>query len=238
MYGREYDGKTLRFEASGGLWHYALVMADKETDSYWSIMTGDALAGPLAGTPLEELPMGSKARWKDWVAAHPETLVLSVDGEEHDDSNPYENYFTSERTPQGAEGKDDRLPPKAPVYTFQRSGQAYAIPYSAFEGGAVLLLEQGGEASGGKSEETGEEIFLYRPEGEAIFYSTLGWIGPFETDEEGRVRHVPTGAVFDPESEGFTGGDGGAGSVPRLEGFDTFWFHWSQVHPDTRVLGD
>ncbi len=81
MYGRRYDGKDLRFEASGGLMHAALVMRDKETDSYWSIMTGDAIAGDLKGTPLEEWPLGEKAQWGDWSARHPDTLVLSVNGE-------------------------------------------------------------------------------------------------------------------------------------------------------------
>jgi len=68
VYGRSYGGQDLRFEASGGLMHAALVMRDKETDTYWSIMTGDAIAGDLRGTPLEELPLGEKAQWKDWVA--------------------------------------------------------------------------------------------------------------------------------------------------------------------------
>jgi len=224
VYGRDYHGKTLHFEPSSGLLHSALVMADKETDTFWSIMTGDALAGPLKGTPLRELPLGVKVRWKDWVAAHPDTLVLSVDGEEHDRSNPYDNYFASAEAPRDARGMDDRLSPKTPVYTFQHGGVAYAALYAAFENGAVFKL----------AGDDGEEIFLFRPKGEAIFYSTLGWVGHFERGEDGRVRHLPSGAVFDPEKERFTGGEG---EVPRLDGFDTFWFHWSQVHPGTAILG-
>ena len=81
MYGREYEGQTLRFEASGGLMHGSLVMVDKETDSYWSIMKGSSVAGQLHGTRLDEMPLGVKAQWKDWAEQHPETLVLSVDGQ-------------------------------------------------------------------------------------------------------------------------------------------------------------
>jgi hypothetical protein len=73
VYGRQYEGKTLQFEASGGLLHGAMVIRDKETDSHWSIITGDAIAGDLKGTPLEEWPLGEKARWKDWAARHPDT---------------------------------------------------------------------------------------------------------------------------------------------------------------------
>ena len=119
MYGRQYDGKDLRFEASGGLMHAALVMRDKETDSYWSIMTGDAIAGDLRGTRLEEWSLGEKAQWKDWVARHPNTLVLSVNGEEHVENNPYDNYFSSDSGFRDIAARDDRLETKAPVFTFQ-----------------------------------------------------------------------------------------------------------------------
>jgi len=224
VYGRSYDGKTLRFEASGGLLHNALVMADRETDSYWSILTGDALAGPMEGTELEELPLGIKARWDDWVAEHPDTSVLSVDGQEHVEDNPYKSYFASDAPPWGADSWDERLPPKQPIYAFQRNGRKYAVPFATFEGGTVFELEEGGD-----------EVFLYRPEGEAIFYSTLGWVGDFEIGEDGRVRHIATGAVFDPGRERFIGAEG---EVPRLEGFDTFWYHWSKTHPGTAVLGE
>jgi hypothetical protein len=95
VYGREYGSDELQFEASGGLMYAALVMQDKETDTYWSIMSGDAVAGELKGRKLEELPVSVKTRWKDWLAAHPDTVVLSVDGVEHPPVNPYEKYFES-----------------------------------------------------------------------------------------------------------------------------------------------
>lgn len=106
MYGREYDGKELRFEPSGGLIHSSLVMQDKETDTYWSLMEGRALAGELEGTPLVELPAGEKTTWGDWVARYPESLVLSVDGFEHDEIDPYENYFDSSEGFRGAEASN------------------------------------------------------------------------------------------------------------------------------------
>lgn len=223
MYGREYGDKTLNFEPSGGLLHWALVMQDQETDTYWSIMTGDALAGEMQGMPLEELPLGEKVQFGEWVAAHPDTLVLSVDGKEHDESNPYENYFTSEEAPRGSEATDHRLPPKAPVYAFQRGGDAMAVPFDAFVGGGVFPL--------------GEDrwIFLYRPKGAEIFHSTSAFVSAagFEITEAGIVEKA-TGARFDPDAEGFVGGEG---AVERLDGFDTFWFHWSMTHPESRLLG-
>ena len=225
MYGREYDGKKLNFEPSGGLLHAALVMQDKETDSYWSIMTGDSLAGEFRGTRLEELPLGVKAQWKDWVAEHPDTLVLSVDGAEHIQNSPYDNYYDSKKAFRGAKARDRRLPTKESIFAFQIDDQAYAVPFSAFEGGAAFELGD-------------RAIFLHRPAGVAIFHSTTAFVSSGEGFEErdGAWHDIRSGAVFDPDEAEFRGGDGGA--VGRLEGFDTFWFSWSMTHPETRILGD
>ena len=103
MYGREYNGNVLNFEASGGLIHASLVMQDQETDTYWSLMKGRAIGGRLKGTELEELAVGKKARWKDWVEEHPDTLVLSVAGNEDLPFNPYSDYLESSKTFGGQE---------------------------------------------------------------------------------------------------------------------------------------
>jgi hypothetical protein len=222
VYGREYDGKELKFEASGGLLHWALVMMDKETDSYWSIMSGESLAGPLAGTPLVELPLGTKVQWKDWVAEHPETLVLSIDGVEHVPDNVYRRYFESADAPFDATGADRRLPDKEPVYAFHRGDRAYAVRNASVEGGRTFDLGD-------------ESIFLYRPPGTAIYYSTVAYLGDKGAfrKKRGKWRH-DSGATFDEEQGGFIGSDV---EIARLDGFDTFWFHWSMTNPESRVLG-
>jgi hypothetical protein len=224
VYGREYAGKKLHFEPSGGLIHATLVMQDKETDSFWSIMTGDAVKGDLLGTRLQELPVGVKIQWRAWKAAHPDTLVLSVGGVEHIDNNPYDNYVRSDAGFRDAEARDKRLPTKAPVFSFQLAGVPYAAPFESFEGGHTFSL--------------GEDlhVFLFRPAGVEVFYSTLA----FRSDDPGFVEkddgwyHLGSGAHFDPDLGSFVGGQGQAPG--RLEGFDTFWFNWSMTHPDTRVL--
>jgi hypothetical protein len=220
VYGRQYDGKDLRFEASGGLMYAALVMRDKETDSYWSIMTGDAIAGDLKGTPLEEWPLGEKAQWKDWAARHPDTLVLSVGGEEHVENNPYDNYFASDSGFRDIAARDRRLETKTPIYSFQLGEEKFAVPFSAFEDGAVFRA-------------AGREIFLYRPGGVAFFFSTLafqGAEGDFAREGDG-WRNTSSGGQFDPEQGRFKDS-----SVKRLHGFDTYWYMWSLTHPDTQVL--
>jgi hypothetical protein len=223
VYGREYAGRELRFEASGGLLNASLVMQDKETDSYWAIMEGESLAGEYAGTRLEELPQGVKAQWKDWVQDHPDTLVLSVEGVEHVRDSPYDNYFGSKGGFRGVKAKDQRLQTKDPVFAFQLGAAKYAVPFRAFEAGGVFNPGQ-------------ESIFLFRPLGVEIFYSTLAFRSKAGfARREGAWQDLGSGARFDPESGAFTTAEGSGPA--RLEGFDTFWYTWSLTHPDTGVLG-
>jgi len=224
VYGRTYGGRELRFEPSGGLLHSALVMQDKETDSYWSLMTGSAIAGEYRGTRLHQLPIGVKVQWKDWLAAHPETRVLSVGGVTHVEKNAYDSYIRSGSGFRRTEARDGRLATKEPVYAFQLGGAKYAVPFRAF-------------TEGGLFEVSGRSIFLYRSREAALYYSTRAFSAPaggFER-RDGRWYERHSGARFEPSQGEFTGGRGARPA--RLEGFDTFWYIWSLTHPDTAVLG-
>ena len=82
-----------------------------------------------------------------------------------------------------------------------------------------------------------KELFLYRPRGVQVFYSTLAFVdtGTGFARRDGIWVHLDSGARFDPERAPFFAAKGG--EVSRLDGFDTFWFNWSMTHPDTEVLG-
>ena len=217
MYGRDYRGKTVRFEASGGLKNASLVMQDKETDSYWSIMEGVAVAGELEGQELTELPVGEKLQWRVWKQRHPDTLVLSVGGKE-DGPNSYRNYFTEPEGFRGAKAKDTRLATKEPIYAFQRAGISYAVAQRAVENGAVFELADG------------SSVFLYRRKGASMFQSTDAYVSERGFEEIGGVwTEKQTGAQFDPKLGGFPG-------VEALAGFDTFWYNFSLNNPDTQLL--
>ena len=65
-------------------------MQDKETGTLWSHVSGEALSGPLTGTTLEQVPM-VQTTWREWVAAHPQTLVLRK--EQAVSGSRYADYF-------------------------------------------------------------------------------------------------------------------------------------------------
>ncbi len=69
------DGTTPCFGSAGLLYQGAIVCYDRETYSLWSPTKHQCLAGPLAGTPLEPLPV-AVTTWKEWTRLHPETTAL------------------------------------------------------------------------------------------------------------------------------------------------------------------
>lgn len=217
MYSRDYAGKTVNFEASGGLKNSSLMMQDQETDTYWSIMEGEAVAGELAGSKLIELPVGERISWRHWRAKHPDTLVLSVNGEEHGE-NGYQQYLQDPKGFLGQVAKDDRLATKEPIFAFHLEGGAYAVRQKDVENGKTVTLE------------SGDAVFLFRKRGSSMFQSTRAFISEAGFEERGGAwSEKATGAVFDPEAGSF-------GEVEVLTGFDTFWYNFSLNNPNTTLL--
>lgn len=220
MYGRDYAGKTLSFEASGGLANSSLIMQDKQTDTYWSIMSGAAEAGALKGQRLNELPVSEKMTWRDWIARHPDTLVLSVRGMEDPKRSPYDSYFSDPRGFRGAAARDERLQTKAQIFAFLYQDQPHAIDHRSAAGGKAYKLKDGRWA------------FLYRGPSDELFRGTAAFqsAAGFEK-RDGAWVETSSGAAFNPESRDFAGGQ-----VERLNGFDTFWYNWSLTNPNTKLL--
>lgn len=202
----------MNFEASGALLQASLVMRDRETDSWWSIMTSNAIGGELKGSDLVELPYGEKMTWGEWVERHPDTKILSVDGIEHEAINPYDRYFSSDGTFRGLRIDDQRLPPKESIFSFWLSDKPYAAAHRSFEQGHLFEVDGGG-------------VLLYRPKDASIFASSEAlWVDAklLKTDRDiDRLRRRAA--------------EQGSG-VERLSGFDTYWYSWVAVNKNSRLL--
>jgi len=53
-------------------------MYDRETESLWQQIIGEAIVGDHFGQKLTPIPMDT-LRWSEWLADHPNTKVLSRD---------------------------------------------------------------------------------------------------------------------------------------------------------------
>jgi len=75
VYGRTLDGQVLNFGHEGVLYRNSFVMYDKETNSKWLHVTGEALKGELKGKKLGFIP-SEIMPYKTWKKRHPDTVVL------------------------------------------------------------------------------------------------------------------------------------------------------------------
>ena len=76
------------FGTTGYLRHFDLIMWDRQTETWWQQVTGEAIVGVLTGKQLELLPT-SIGPWKNFKQAHPNGMVLSLNtgfGRPYDES--------------------------------------------------------------------------------------------------------------------------------------------------------
>lgn len=98
VYSRQVDGRELTFGVSGLLYKSNVLMYDHQTESLWSQVRREAVAGPMTGTELKVLP-STLTTWRKWLRQHPDTVVLSLQtGYDRDYSrDPYADYYESRR---------------------------------------------------------------------------------------------------------------------------------------------
>ena len=96
VYAREIDGQVLSFGVSGNLIMNALVMYDRETNTFWSQFLGEAVEGRLTGKRLP-LVASQLVVWGDWREQHPDTLFLDT-GQDGLILDSYMSYYFSDQT--------------------------------------------------------------------------------------------------------------------------------------------
>jgi hypothetical protein len=243
---RRVDDKVLDFGTSGRLYASNLVMYDRQTESLWPQLTGEAAVGTMTGTRLEFVPV-FPIGWSDFRDDHPDGWVLSRDtGHSRDyGRNPYVGYDVNpEQEPMfGAPTDDDRLFPLDRVIALESSGEQVAVLRSVVEEAGVL------------TESVGDQ--------QVVLLFVAGQNSALEAAAVAEGRDIGTVAVFDPRLDGgqltFTARDDGrfvdeqTGSTwtirgravggplegEQLDGYpfiDTFWKSWVAFAPDTRLV--
>lgn len=150
---RRQDGQVLDFGVSALLHNSDLVMYDRQTDSLWQQITGEAFAGKSRGNQLKTLPL-SMVIWRDWKQQYPDAEVLTIEGIESDryQKDAYGDYAESERLYMPVSATDARLHPKRVIYGMEIGDRAIAVDAdwlagegrwsNDYEGKRLLLTRQ------------------------------------------------------------------------------------------------
>ena len=130
-YKAQIAGKPTSFGVSGLLYNSDLLLYDRSTQSLWSQILAQAVAGPLKGETLTAVAL-THTTWGNWRAQHPDTLVLSEDtGFRRDYSrDPYAGYASSGRIMFPVSHESGRFSPKEPVLGVEHNGRRKAYAFS------------------------------------------------------------------------------------------------------------
>ena len=125
------DRGALNFGVSGLLYNSDLLMYDRNTQSLWSQLEGQAVAGKLVGTKLNLIPV-LHTTWQDWQQQHPATQVMAGHPKFNRlyRRNPYPGYAKSKRLKFSVNHKaPNTYHPKEWVLGVTINGESKAYPF-------------------------------------------------------------------------------------------------------------
>lgn len=203
------------------LWRDALVMYDRATRSLWSQVNGRAVAGPMKGRKLEELP-SELTTWGEWKRRHPDSQVLvkpSLSG------SVYEDYFADPQRigVRGSTNPDPRLPGKMLVIGLERDGQFAAVPLELLEARRVINVNALGirivaGPSGAYDRSVARQTLTFDPAGE----------GALRDRESGSIWSLDTGDSISGPMRGQR--------LARISGKLVYWGVWARFHPKSEII--
>ncbi|MBI1193696.1 MAG: DUF3179 domain-containing protein [Bacteroidetes bacterium] len=233
----------LDFGTSGMLRHSDMVMWDRQTQSWWQQLTGNALVGRLAGGQLKQFP-AQILSLQDYRSRWPAGLVLAkpTDDERPYGDNPYPGYDTESEVPAFYQANPDpRLPPTERVVDVCFDGHCRVYPWSMlaqkamiqdnFQNQALVLFFRPGTRSALDQ----RAIALSRPIGSVGVYRAMldGKALHFEP-YRGNFRDRETGSVWDHTGRANAGQHKGRQLEPVLH-HNFFAFAWFHFNPDSEV---
>jgi hypothetical protein len=184
VFRRTLDGAVYTFGVSGLLRNSDLVMYDRQTESLWQQLTGEAIVGDLTGRTLEALP-AQIVSFAQFAEAYPGGAVLSRDTGYRRDygANPYAGYDDVDKRPFAYRGPyDERLPPMAKVVVVSRGGQDRAYPHRRTREERVIHDTVGGEP--------------------VVIFHADGAVSALDRARIEDAREIGSTGVFDPRIDG------------------------------------
>lgn len=245
VFERVLDGVVHDFGVSGFLRNSDLIMWDRQTQSWWQQLTGEAIAGELAGAQLRFVP-AQLVSWATFAGEYPNGLTLDRPGFTRPyGTNPYVGYDNLDTQPfLFLQPTDPRLPAKLRVAAVEIDGDAVAFPYSVLAEERVVHHEVGGEeivvffefgttsALGRGSIPNAEDVGatgVFRPglDGERLRFTLDG----------DAIRDEGTGSTWNVLGRAVSGPLAGR-QLERVPAQDHLWFAWAAFKPHTTVYGE
>ncbi len=246
VFDRRVDGQVYDFGVSGMLRNSDMVMYDRQTESLWQQIGGEAIVGTLTGRKLRMVPSQTIA-FETFARSFPEAKVLSREtGHERAyGRNPYTGYEFGNRlfAPVGGR-RPTRLAPLERIVAVEVDGASRGYPFSMlrrrgvfedrirgrrfvifFEQGVVSVLDH--ERIANSRDVGAVGVFCTELEGRRLSFGR----------KEGRIVDRQTGSVWNILGQAIDGPLAGK----RLTGVSHgvyFAFAWLVFNPRGEIYGE
>ncbi len=240
---RRINGRVYDFGTSGLLRHSDLVMYDRQTESLWQQLSGEAIVGEMVDHTLKMIsaPLISFGRFK---LQHPDAKVLSRETgyRRSYGDNPYAGYDDLKSKPFLYKGALPKMvQPMEHLVTVMINGEPVAYPYSFLGkrpvvndkvGGVPIVVfyeKSTGTALGRRKLSRGKAIGAG-----AVFDRRVGGQTLSFTKKQGLFVDRETGSVWNIFGVAISGPLKGK-KLDRMVSGDFFAFAWMAFRPDTRI---
>lgn len=249
-FNRVVDGVELTFGTTGKVRNSDLVMWDRQTQSWWQQITGEAIVGHYAGLGTElEVISSPVIAWETFADQYPDGLVMERIFDEFGfpvksyDLAPYAGYDSVDASPFAIPDQDildGRMPPNLRVLTVQLGDTIVAYPFPFLKQAVVV-----------NDNLEGTDVAIFFDNGTlSAFFDTLdrqltsgsttmfrrevdGRSLTFELTEDG-ISDVETGTSWNLLGKAIEGELKGRELQPVIHQ-NHFWFAWAVFQPDTEI---
>jgi len=231
------QSKKTTFGVSGLLYNTNLILYDRLTNSYWSQMRNQCVAGKLKGEFPNNLTL-LETSYQTAKELYPQARVVSSNTDVYNasqyDHYPYGDYRTNNNTLLFSVSNDDtRLPRKERILGIVENNASKAYRFSSFGDTNSVITDQVG----------GIDVVIAGNQTKGVMLAfTANWVGGQKLSFNA-VNDVNVPAVFLKDNLGnqydilgfaVTGPDAGK-QLQQVHTYISYWFAWGAFHPETDI---
>lgn len=137
------EERYFTYGVSGKLYNNNTLLYDRQTNSLWLQLTGEAVSGSCQGEQLKMLPT-EITTWGEWHKKHPATQVLSTNtGHCRDyEKMAYADYFMSKDLMFPVRNRNRLIPPKTKIIGFEIDGKIKAYPLFTLPDSKTKIIQE------------------------------------------------------------------------------------------------
>lgn len=218
------SGKMENFRLVG-MDHFNAMFEDAATKSWWQQATGVAIAGPLKGTVLQELP-SQQCKLSAWLRLHPASLVMQPDSNFVDEYKNMANYDRGNGKSKLTKRDSLSWKPKSWIVGVSHNHNAKAYDWNKLAKNKII-----------EDSLPGLPILLTLDKDTATFYvfdrKVNGQTISFKKiNAAGQINDIATNSVWNPNGECVDGPLKGEKLQP-IQAYQEFWHSWQTFHKNT-----